>query len=256
MLKAFFDKKLVKKPLLNHNCSMNLKLFKNLLLCAFIVIICFFNTYSIAQTNEVSNSEIGVSLIPGCSLSNLVTTGNQNITDASKQSYTSNCIQGIIRFVIILASLSAILSIASTGIGLLSPGGSSSGSKSASKSIQNLVIGLLLLTVAWNILPIFNASFGNNGFLNIPKIDNCSITNSCIENIKSISVPAKTAVEKYTKAIKDKKFTGTEPERQSIILGVKSFCDTKGSPKYKDEYKGLDVNICKDDIGTKLAGLK
>lgn len=106
-------------------------------------------------------------IINQCKLSNLVN-NQQMVTEKKKQEFIPNCIQGIIRFVIIMFCLLTILRIAFIGISQLSM--NDSAINPIRIEIQNIVIGIALLTFAWNLLPIINASLGNMNFLQLPKI--------------------------------------------------------------------------------------
>jgi hypothetical protein len=116
-------------------------------------------------------------ILPNCKLSLLTSTTNGIVTPASKQNYINNCIQNIFQFLLTLASISVILKIAYDGIMMLTP--ESKQSTSTKTTVTNLVIGLLLIIVGWNLLPILNFSFNNANFLNLAPIDGCKIANGC-----------------------------------------------------------------------------
>jgi hypothetical protein len=116
--------------------------------------------------NRVNNAKIDESniIFPACRLSNLHDESGI-ITEKTRQQYLPNCIQEILRFIIVLASVSTIVYLGFQGTGHML--GYNILSK---KRIQDLVIGFFLLIVGWNLVPILNQSLGNT-FLVLPQIN-------------------------------------------------------------------------------------
>jgi hypothetical protein len=200
-----------------------------------------------APTTQVDNTlDLNNSIIPGCSLSAFTVTGGQSVTEASRKTFISNCFQGIFRFIIVLAALATILRLAISGVALLDPSGSrgSLGSNSR-QSIQNLVIGLLLMTIGWNLLPILNASFNNLDFLKLPGVeDTCKISNACETPEKKKTREAKEAVAKFDKALTENKFIGNFDDAKNILETTANFCAIRNDAKYKDLMKDISTKAC------------
>jgi hypothetical protein len=247
-------------------------------LIAFILILSMGSTLVLAQSpaseQPVDQSNI---IFANCRLGKLVAddkvgltqaqidgTAPSNVTDAGKQGYLKGCIQDIIRFIIVIASLAAILKIAASGLAMLDPSGSKMSQKLSSKStITNLVIGLFLLIVGWNLIPILNASFNNVDFLNIPGTDHCSLPSSNCTTIYSIQAgEVKEALKKYETVVKDKKIVMLQKQYDDTIADLKKYCENIGkdekSDKYKEAYvkagitKPENVKICTDGYEKKF----
>jgi hypothetical protein len=244
-------------------------------LIAFILILTMGSTLASAETpakeQPVDQSNV---IFKGCQLGNLVKKDlvgqpltkeqidgtadangipSTNISETGKQDYLKGCIQDIIRFIIVIASLAAILKIAASGLAMLDPSGSKMSQKLSSKStITNLVIGLFLLIVGWNLIPILNASFNNVDFLNIPGTDHCSLESSNCTTIYSIQASdSKRALDKFIQAQKDQKIVMLPTDLKETIENMEFYCkNEKEKDKYKAAYKkaGLDkpeyIKIC------------
>jgi hypothetical protein len=193
-------------------------------------------------------------ILSGCKLSVLSTSPSQDITPGAKQKFISGCIQSIIRFVIVIASLAAILRIAVSGVALLDPSGGLKGSKgvNSAKSIQNLIIGLFLLTVGWNLVGILNATFNNADFLNLPTVDQCKVANGCETPAQKTARITRQAITTYNTAVKENKYSGSNTDEVNTINAIKEFCAKKGDAKLKDTYAGIDDAVCKEDYAAKL----
>jgi hypothetical protein len=243
-------------------------------LIAFILIISMGSTMALAQdTPAPKDQPVDESAIifAGCRLSVLV---KENATDPTKaltpeqkkgtetniivgqkQKYIQGCVQEIIRFIIVIASLAAILKIAASGVAMLDPTGSKMSSKLSSKStITNLVIGLFLLIVGWNLIPILNQSFNNVDFLNLPGVNYCAADQACVSEYSTLAKESKKAFETYKQAEKDKKATLNDKQRLEIIAGIKAYCDNKGKAATDLTRKALEaeqlINAANDKICT------
>jgi hypothetical protein len=218
-------------------------------------------------------------IFPGCRLSSLLKDGDKtqtgvaltpeqlsketNISDSGRTKFVKSCIQEIIRFVIILASLAAILKIAVTGLALLDPTGSKIGSNmSSAKTIQNLVIGLFLLVVGWNIIPILNTSFNNTDFLSLPGIEHCKVANANCSSPESDQAKAsKLALDTYIESEKKTSYGGNEEAKKKVLKDIKGYCDNKDKPAFKDAFAnaGLDTadnkKVCQTSEADRAANL-
>jgi hypothetical protein len=161
--------------------------------------------------------------------------------NAIKSKYISGCFQDIIRFVIIIASLAAILKIAASGLALLDPTGSKISQNLSSKStITNLIIGLFLLIVGWNIIPILNNSFNNVGFLNLPGISYCNGTSVCSTEAIQKQTKYFNCINRYKTIKKDKDFSENIDLQQNLEDCLRDFC------REKSTFKKLDSKVCLD----------
>jgi hypothetical protein len=207
---------------------------KRIIIIFALAIIILANPLVLAQTDpaKVPVDESTV-IFAGCRLSVLVdkTTGtpikesksDEKIDQANqlarKQTYVKGCIQDIIRFIIVIASLAAILKIAVTGI----QGMYQDNSKQLRGTVTNLVIGLFLLIVGWNLIPILNNSFNNVDFLNLPSIGYCSIQGGCQEeNYKKQRYEGCT--DRYETIMDEKLYDTTKANREILIKCIIEFC--------------------------------
>jgi hypothetical protein len=173
-----------------------------------------------------------------------------NIVVGQKQKYIQGCIQEIIRFIIVIASLAAILKIAASGVAMLDPTGSKMSSKLTSRStITNLVIGLFLLIVGWNLIPILNQSFNNVDFLNLPGVNYCAADQACISEYTVQANESRKSFETYLIAEKDKKISLSAENRKDLIEGIKKYCDNKDKALYKEAFTSAKVN---NDVNNKI----
>ena len=106
-------------------------------------------------------------VIPACRLSNATNSTGVVVADKHRE-WFKNCIQGIIQFIIVLAVLVTILKLAFDGVNMLDPT-SYKDKINSRQQITNLVIGLFLLLIGWNLIPIMNLSLGNVNFLQLPQ---------------------------------------------------------------------------------------
>jgi hypothetical protein len=240
-------------------------------LIAFILILSMGSTLALAQDNAspapkdqpVDESTV---IFAGCRLSVLVKqkptdptialTPEQikgtatNIVVGQKQKYIQGCIQEIIRFIIVIASLAAILKIAASGIAMMDPTGSKMSSKLTSRStITNLVIGLFLLIVGWNLIPILNQSFNNVDFLNLPGVNYCAADQACISEYSTQANESKKAFETYLAAEKDKKISLSDKYKKELLDGIQKYCDNKDKALYKEAFTAAKVN---NDVNNKI----
>jgi hypothetical protein len=143
------------------------------ILISFVFGLLLFNISVFSQTSEtppdgpVDQSNV---IFPACRLSVLSTGSKGEITKEKKGEFIRGCIQDIIRFVIVVSCLGAILKIASSGLSSMDPTNTSK-AEPPLKVVSNLVIGLFLLLVGWNLVGILNSSFNNANFLNLPGLD-------------------------------------------------------------------------------------
>jgi hypothetical protein len=232
-------------------------------LIAFILILSMSSTLVYAQTpSSVPEGEKPVDestvIFAGCRLSKLVATPDPTkpltadelknksniVSTAKKGEYIKNCIQEIIRFIIVIASLAAILKIAASGVAMLDPTGSQMGSKLTSKStITNLVIGLFLLIVGWNIIPILNNSFNNVDFLNLPGVNYCDTKSACVSEFTAQANESKKAFEIYKLAEKQKKISLLDSQRKEVIDGIANFCKLRTDKKYAADFTNAKLLI-------------
>ena len=189
-------------------------------------------------------------IFPGCSLK--VLESKASVSVSQKDKYFSGCIQDIIRFVIVMACLGAVIKIALSGVMQLTP---MAGKSTVSSTIQNLIIGLFLLLVGWNIVPIFNTSFSNQGFLNLPSFSICGMTfnGKCETYDQSRTRVAKDAVKNYEEAKKSKKWGKKKVENIYTVRVLESICRSD----LKDEaYKAIDRKFCKEDFVKFMASIE
>jgi hypothetical protein len=184
-------------------------------------------------------------IFPGCRLSNLTTSSSTNVTEDKKSSYIKGCIQDVIRFVIVMACLGAILKIAASGIAQLDPTNSTKGDN-PTKVISNLVIGLFLLLVGWNLVGILNSSFNNVNFLKLPTNDVCKIANACETPQNKLAREAKEALTTYETMKKDKRYAGSKDQQRQLVSTLQDYCSKLSAPLYKEAFaaKSLDQKAC------------
>ncbi len=247
---------------------------------AFILILTMASTIASAQSEPVKEQAVDQSnvIFKGCQLGNLVKKEDiakplteqqlngekSNIDETGRDGYIKNCIQDIIRFIIVIASLAAILKIAASGLAMLDPSGSKVSQSLTSRStITNLVIGLFLLIVGWNLIPILNASFNNVDFLNIPGTDHCNLANSnCTTQYTIQASESKEALGKYQQAEKDKKIVIQPSQLKSLKEDLATYCKNvvldEKTNKFKEAYikdgiaKTEYQKICKVDYSTEI----
>ncbi|MGL4758090.1 MAG: peptidoglycan recognition protein family protein [Patescibacteria group bacterium] len=181
-------------------------------------------------------------LFPGCRLNALSST--ENVTDEKKSIFFRGCIQDIIRFIIIFACIAAIFQLALGGINQMMPFGSSA--KSNVQVIKNLVIGLFLLTVGWNLIPILNSSFANQNYLNLPNFVTCGykLNGKCSSYDEIKTDVAKKEIAKYEKSKQTKKWEGTRFQNNYAIRVLEAVCIAKSSDA---AYSIVDKKHCKEN---------
>jgi hypothetical protein len=97
---------------------------------------------------------------------------NKRFEDQVKPVFFQNCFQGVLRLAIVFSATAAIFQIILVGLSELNPIGAPINMK---KRVQDLVIGLALIALAWNIVPLFNAAFARANFLNPPSYQTQSL---------------------------------------------------------------------------------
>jgi hypothetical protein len=162
--------------------------------------------------------------------------------DVRKNDYVKGCIQEIIRFVIVIASLAAILKIAASGLALLDPSGSKVSQKLTSRStITNLVIGLFLLIVGWNMIPILNASFNSVNFLDLPRVNYCDIKDGCVSERKLRIQRYRSCTQRYEEIMDEKKYETSKDNQDILVKCIIEYCQVK------EQYDEIENDSC-DDI--------
>jgi hypothetical protein len=157
----------------NLNLVKFAKSFKKVFLSFVILVSCLTCLTSLSSSLLITveaqpSSFTSGNIIEDCSIAKLNPNGNAEKFTDLKKVFFQNCIQGIIRFIVVLSATFAIIRIAIVGLGELNPIGG--GNPQIKGAIQNLVIGLALLTMGWYIIPIFNASFSKVDFLSPPAV--------------------------------------------------------------------------------------
>jgi zinc D-Ala-D-Ala carboxypeptidase len=155
---------------------------------------------------------------------------------AIKNKYIKGCIQEIIRFIIIIAALAAILSIAVSGILQLTD----QNAKPIKTKLTNTIIGLFLLIVGWNLIPIFNNSFNNVNFLSLPGVDVCTQTKYCTSEAQQQQIKYSTCMKSYQAIKEDKQFAESDTLKQNLENCIAEFC------KVKDQYPKIKSKNCLD----------
>jgi hypothetical protein len=205
----------------------------------------------VLKNSAVDESNV---IFPGCRLS-VLTGGSAStgVTEANKQKYITGCIEEILRFVIIMVSLIAILRIALSGVMQILPdtgGVINSKGNNPKKIVSDLVVGLFLLVVGWNLVGILNSSFNNVNFLNLPSIQHCKEGTACFDTPEKIKARVgKEFIDKYQKIIAENKFTGSAAELSAIKTEIKKVCDARTTDAI---YKTLDTKLCDDKYEEKL----
>jgi hypothetical protein len=162
--------------------------------------------------------------------------------DVRKNDYVKGCIQEIIRFVIVIASLAAILKIAASGLALLDPSGSKVSQKLTSRStITNLVIGLFLLIVGWNMIPILNASFNSVNFLDLPRVNYCDIKDGCVSERKLKIQRYRSCTQRYEEIMDEKLYKTSKDNQDVLVKCIIEYCQVK------EQYDEIENDSC-DDI--------
>jgi hypothetical protein len=186
-------------------------------------------------------------IFPGCRISVLSGGSNKGkVTQETKKKFLTGCVEEIIRFIIIMVCLVAVLRIASGGLAQIFPeaGGELSVKPATTKKlVTDLIIGLFLLVVGWNLVGILNASFNNVDFLNLPAINPCNIPGGCETPAQKKKRQANEAISKYALLKKDNTFTGSEADRGTLIDTLKEICAAKSTDEV---YKTLNTSFCSD----------
>jgi N-acetylmuramoyl-L-alanine amidase len=182
-------------------------------------------------------------VIPACSLKVLESPIGVGISQKDK--FLSGCIQGIIRFVIVLAVLAAVIKVAATGLIGMSPVSIGRSDKPAS-IISNLVVGLFLLLVGWNLLPTINASFANQKYLALPTYSVCPMksNNKCETYDESRTRVASEAIKKYEASKLSKKWLTSKFDNNYTINVLDSICRARLDDV---SYKDIDRAFCKEE---------
>jgi N-acetylmuramoyl-L-alanine amidase len=181
-------------------------------------------------------------IIPACSLKVLESPIGVGISQKDK--FLSGCIQGIIRFIIVLAVLAAVLKVAASGLVAMSPVGSDA--PKTTSVISNLVVGLFLLLVGWNLLPTFNASFANQKYLALPTYSICPMkfNNKCETYDESRTRVAIEAIKKYEASKLTKKWLTSKFDNNYTINVLDSICRARLD---ESSYKEIDRAFCKEE---------
>ena len=236
---------------------------KQLFLYFILAIVIFSSAVSsLAQSSSSSTPKIGVDesnvIFPGCRLSKLKDPNEPKVPvhqdksqdeavklkeDELKKEYIKGCIQEIIRFIIVIASLAAILKIAASGVQLMF--NDKEGTKARS-TVTNLVIGLFLLIVGWNMIPILNASFNNVNFLNLPRVDYCDIKSACVSARTLKLQRFLGCTERYEDIMAEKKFEGNDAAKLEIATCVVQYCQVKEQFDEVDNVACEDIKDAKD----------
>lgn len=191
-------------------------------------------------------------IFPGCRLSNL-SNGASKISNDKKNTYFKGCIQDIIRFIIVMACLGAILKIALSGVMKLDPTRSMKG-EDTKTTVTNLVIGLFLLLVGWNIIGILNTSFNNINFLALPAVDHCKIQNGCETKEQKLAREAKESITTFDKLATDNKYSGSADQRKALIAKLQETCKVTDKDQL-EAFKGKGIELKKfcGDLDKKIA---
>jgi D-alanyl-D-alanine carboxypeptidase len=157
---------------------------------------------------------------------------NLDATDI-KNKYIKGCVQEIIRFVIIMASLAAILNIAVAGILQLTD----QNAKPIKTKLTNTIIGLFLLIVGWNLIPIFNNSFNNVNFLSLPGVNVCTQANYCTTEAQQLQRKYYNCMKRYQNIKIDKEFSESEDLQKNLEICIAQFCAVKNQyPRIRSSY--------------------
>jgi hypothetical protein len=221
-----------------------------LFLFAFINPIIYLSAQTPNPTNTIGIDESN-SIFAGCRVSKLqdsfaadnkfVETPEQDAAIKAnsakiKRQYIQGCIQEVIRFVIIIAALSAILSLAAAGVlALYKPN-----PKPIRKKLTNTIIGLFLLIAGWNLIGLLNASFNNLDFLSLPSLNYCGVSNGCTPEKVLKELRYRGCVSRYELIINEKKYGGNKADKEALSKCINDFC------KETDTYKTVSKETCQD----------
>ncbi len=226
-----------------------------------LLITLFFSFVSFAQTpaNNTTNAadqpvDQSNVIFPGCRLSVLTSSSTEAITPEKKSQYIKGCIQDILRFVIVMACLAAILKIAASGLSSLDPTKSGAAEDPIKKTIPNLVIGLFLLLVGWNLVGILNNSFNSVNFLKLPESNHCNINSGCESAERKLAREAAAALATYDKMKTENKYSGSQDQKNTLINTIKDYCSKINDPKYKSEFANVKVDpkVCAEQYADKI----
>jgi zinc D-Ala-D-Ala carboxypeptidase len=159
---------------------------------------------------------------------------NNNLDAADvRNKYIKGCVQEIIRFVIIMASLAAILNIAVAGILQLTD----PNAKPIRTKLTNTIIGLFLLIVGWNLIPIFNNSFNNVNFLSLPGVNVCTQANYCTSEAQQLQRKYYNCMKRYQNIKIDKEFSESPELQKNLETCIAQFCVVKNQyPRIRSSY--------------------
>ncbi len=182
-------------------------------------------------------------IIPGCSLS--ILESKIGVSVSQKDKFLSGCIQGVLRFIIVISVLAAVLKIAASGLVSMTPMKMGSVENPASV-VSNLIVGLFLLLVGWNLVPTLNASFNNQNYLNLPTFTVCPIRegNTCLTYNEKKTNIAKEAIQKYTLAKQTKQWITSKFDNTYTINVLDSICRARADDV---SYLNIDRAFCKED---------
>jgi hypothetical protein len=191
-------------------------------------------------------------LLPDCNLSKLQnTTIQQNnvvetlqqenilndLNSEVKKKYFQGCIQSAFRFIIILAALTSVLKLAYDGIRMFVDRKAVTNTR---KTVTDLIIGLLLLTLGWNLLPIFNQSFNNLNFLQLPSLNYCTITLGCTPEKVLKERRYRECTNRYNIIIEQKEYNGNNDDKSKLAKCIQEYCSEP------DIYKTVNREVCED----------
>jgi hypothetical protein len=220
------------------------------ILISFVFGLLLFNISVFSQTSEtppdgpVDQSNV---IFPACRLSVLSTGSKGEITKEKKGEFIRGCIQDIIRFVIVISCLGAILKIAASGLSSMDPTNTSK-AEPPLKVVSNLVIGLFLLLVGWNLVGILNSSFNNANFLNLPGLDNCKIANGCETEAQKTDRRSQASILKYQTILDSYKIQLDPTELKTVTEDVKLFCQDQTNKRYNSYRDKIDTSICNKGV--------
>ncbi|MGL4759153.1 MAG: hypothetical protein ACRCXZ_07465 [Patescibacteria group bacterium] len=231
---------------------------------SFLLVPILMGPLAFAQTNNSSTQQQGQVkmvddkvnqdnvLIERCRLTYL-SNGSNAVTQEKKGEFLKGCIQGAIRIFIVFALVAAIFNLALNGVNQMMPFGGGDATKKSISQLRNLVIGLFLIIVGWNIIPILNASFNNTNFLTLPSTDPCQIKNACETKEKTAAREAANAVATFEKLIKENKYSGSSDQQEKLTTKLQEFCNQKDK-KYLEEFKNRNLDQSKfcPDLAKKI----
>jgi hypothetical protein len=153
----------------------------------------------------------GTSLFSQCDLKNLTSDGTEADMRKRNSDYITNCLTSVIRFIIVIGLVIALFKIAFTGImeyaTLPELYKFDKNAINMRKQLQDVVVGLFVLAVLWNIIPIFNTALNRVNFLNPPQYNQSTIkkANELTNTIAKLTrkeVILQDAIEKYNEVCK------------------------------------------------------